>query len=132
MISQLERSRRVETGARMARHPQGWTPARRARQSALIRGWQPWRRSTGPRTQAGKARTAQNARRHGFSSHETLLKLRRVRHALHLVDRNLAFLRLLCLLKRARHRAVLKVLQTRRDARAEARHNPRVLPEPSP
>jgi hypothetical protein len=38
----------------------GWTPERRARQAALIRTWQPWARSTGPRTDEGKARTARN------------------------------------------------------------------------
>jgi len=39
----------------------GWTPERRAKQSAAIRQWRPWERSTGPRTAAGKARVAQNA-----------------------------------------------------------------------
>ena len=38
----------------------GWTPERRARQAALIRTWQPWEQSTGPRTTEGKARTARN------------------------------------------------------------------------
>lgn len=38
----------------------GWTPERRARQAALIRTWKPWLQSTGPRTEEGKARTAQN------------------------------------------------------------------------
>ena len=38
----------------------GWTPERRARQSALIRTWKPWVRSTGPRTAEGKARAARN------------------------------------------------------------------------
>lgn len=39
----------------------GWTPERRAKQSAAIRQWQPWERSTGPRTAAGKARVSRNA-----------------------------------------------------------------------
>ena len=39
----------------------GWTPERRARQAALIRTWRPWEKSTGPRTDEGKARVAQNA-----------------------------------------------------------------------
>lgn len=34
----------------------GWTPERRARQAEAIRRWQPWARSTGPRTAEGKAR----------------------------------------------------------------------------
>ena len=41
----------------------GWTPERRARQAELIRTWQPWKRSTGPRTPEGKARTSANAYR---------------------------------------------------------------------
>ena len=39
----------------------GWTPERRARQAAAIRRWRPWEDSTGPRTAAGKARSARNA-----------------------------------------------------------------------
>lgn len=38
----------------------GWTPERKARQAELIRNWRPWEQSTGPRTVAGKARTARN------------------------------------------------------------------------
>lgn len=38
----------------------GWTPERRARQAEAIRSWQPWNRSTGPRTDAGKATASQN------------------------------------------------------------------------
>ena len=39
----------------------GWTDERRQRQAALIRTWQPWRQSTGPRTTAGKGRASRNA-----------------------------------------------------------------------
>ena len=39
----------------------GWTPERRQRQAEAIRQWQPWARSTGPRTEAGKAKTCRNA-----------------------------------------------------------------------
>jgi hypothetical protein len=39
----------------------GWTTERRAKQSAAIRQWRAWERSTGPRTAAGKARVARNA-----------------------------------------------------------------------
>jgi len=39
----------------------GWTPARRARQAELIRTWQPWAKSTGPRTLDGKAAASRNA-----------------------------------------------------------------------
>ena len=43
----------------------GWTPERRARQAALIRTWRPWEKSTGPKTDEGKARAAQNAYKGG-------------------------------------------------------------------
>jgi len=39
----------------------GWTAERRARQSAAIRTWRPWERSTGPRSVAGKSRVSLNA-----------------------------------------------------------------------
>ena len=42
-----------------------WTPERRARQAALIRTWRPWEKSTGPRTDGGKARTARNGDKGG-------------------------------------------------------------------
>jgi hypothetical protein len=38
----------------------GWTPERRAQQSAVIHRWRPWEQSTGPRSDEGKARTARN------------------------------------------------------------------------
>ena len=37
------------------------TPEHRARQAALIRAWQPWEHSTGPKSPAGKAAAAANA-----------------------------------------------------------------------
>lgn len=40
-----------------ARH---WTDEQRARQSATIRQWQPWAKSTGARTPEGKAVSSQN------------------------------------------------------------------------
>jgi hypothetical protein len=43
----------------------GWTQARRARQSKAIQRWKPWERSTGPRTAAGKARVSRNAYKGG-------------------------------------------------------------------
>ena len=44
----------------------GWTPERRARQSALIRNWKPWERSTGARTLEGKAKASRNAYKGGW------------------------------------------------------------------
>ena len=38
-----------------------WTPERRKRQAALIHRWQPWKQSTGARTDAGKAISSKNA-----------------------------------------------------------------------
>jgi hypothetical protein len=43
----------------------GWTEERRARQSAAIRNWKPWERSTGPRSHQGKARVSRNADKGG-------------------------------------------------------------------
>lgn len=43
------------------RHPWGWSPERRARQSAAIHSWMPWRASTGPTSVAGKAIASKNA-----------------------------------------------------------------------
>ena len=39
----------------------GWTPERRARQAELIRQWQPWKQSSGPKSPEGKAVAARNA-----------------------------------------------------------------------
>ncbi|MCP6373735.1 hypothetical protein NL455_28015, partial [Klebsiella pneumoniae] len=44
----------------------GWDDARRARQAAAIRRWQPWTRSTGPKTAAGKEACRLNAQKHGM------------------------------------------------------------------
>jgi len=38
-----------------------WTDEQRARQAALIHGWQPWKHSTGARTPEGKAVASRNA-----------------------------------------------------------------------
>ena len=43
-----------------------WTPEARLRQAEAIRDWLPWRKSTGPRTAEGKARSAQNAWKGGL------------------------------------------------------------------
>ena len=71
----------------------GWTPERRAQQAERIRLWQPWRRSTGPRTERGKARVAINPLKHGGRSRAHILEMRRVRHALRLAAYNVARLR---------------------------------------
>jgi hypothetical protein len=60
----------------------GWTPERRARQSALLRRTRPWLRSTGPRTAAGKARSAQNALKHGHCTAAANAEISAIRTAL--------------------------------------------------
>ena len=50
----------------MTLRPNAWTEDRRAKQSAAIHSWQPWKRSTGPRTESGKARGARNAWKGGY------------------------------------------------------------------
>ena len=39
----------------------GWTLERRERQAELIRQWQPWKQSTGPKTPEGKATASRNS-----------------------------------------------------------------------
>ncbi|GIZ54055.1 hypothetical protein NCCP691_40690 [Noviherbaspirillum aridicola] len=48
----------------------GWTPERRAKQAAAIRNWRPWEQSSGPKSDAGKERSAKNAYKHGGRSAE--------------------------------------------------------------
>lgn len=60
----------------MARH---WTPEERQRQAQLIRQWQPWSKSTGPRTNEGKAASSKNAFVHGGRSAEWLESMKSVR-----------------------------------------------------
>ena len=47
----------------MATH---WSAERRARQAELIRAWQPWAKSTGPKSPAGKKRVGHNAFKGGY------------------------------------------------------------------
>lgn len=44
----------------------GWTPERRARQAELVRQWQPWKNSTGPTSEEGKAVASRNAYKGGL------------------------------------------------------------------
>lgn len=50
------------------RSSSGWTDERRAKHSAAIRTWSPWKNSTGPRTEGGKLISRCNALKHGASS----------------------------------------------------------------
>lgn len=62
----------------------GWTPARRARQAALIHRWKPWKRATGPKTPEGRARVSQNAFKGGWRG-----KMRDLRRSLREQDQAL-------------------------------------------
>lgn len=56
-----------------------WDEAARKRQAELIRHWQPWEQSTGPKTERGKAIASQNARRTALSDKELVGGLRKMR-----------------------------------------------------
>ena len=49
-----------------------WTPEQKAKQSALIRSWKPWERSTGPQTAEGKATASQNRQKSLDQAHQEL------------------------------------------------------------
>ena len=48
----------------------GWTLERKKRQAEMIKSWQPWKQSTGARTEAGKEISKMNALKHGCFSVE--------------------------------------------------------------
>lgn len=52
-----------------------WTPEERLRQAALIKTWQPWKHSTGAKTAEGKARSSQNAYKHGLGRLQKEMRL---------------------------------------------------------
>ena len=82
MTNHLRKTIATPTCGRISHRPKGWTPERRAAQAALIRRWQPWRSSTGPKTEIGKARCAMNALKHGKRSLATIREFQRIRRVL--------------------------------------------------
>ena len=64
----LEKKRKIRYKNGMRSN--GWSLARRKKQSKAIRDWKPWLKATGPRTVEGKARSAKNAWKHGFRSRQ--------------------------------------------------------------
>ena len=52
------------------------TPEHRHLRAQLIRNWKPWLQSSGPRTKAGKAKSARNSWKHGNRSRVVLTELR--------------------------------------------------------
>ncbi len=56
-----------------------WTQSQKAKQRLLIQQWQPWKQSTGAKTQEGKARVSQNALKHGEYSAAALQSHRELR-----------------------------------------------------
>jgi hypothetical protein len=109
MIKALDRPAGAAKTGRMAprrrkglsrRAKAGWSCERRARHAALIRRSEPWRRSSGPRTEAGKARSSANALKHGYRSRahiemkrQAAEMTRQARHILRVSARNLAIVR---------------------------------------
>ncbi len=54
----------------------GWTLERRAKHAELIREWQPWNQSTGPKSVEGKERVSGNAYKGGHRAQlRELIKL---------------------------------------------------------
>ena len=60
----------------------GWTLERRQRQAELIQQWQPWKQSTGARTEEGKEVSKMNALKHGGYSSTAIAELSELRNLL--------------------------------------------------
>lgn len=86
---------------RKPRASSGWSPERRSAHTEAMRRWKPWEKSTGPTSAAGKARSSQNAFKHGsYSALERELS-RLLRENNRVLRRVNAFIRLEKSLKKA-------------------------------
>lgn len=63
-----------------------WTEAAKAAQREAIKRWQPWAKSTGPKTAEGRRRASLNARKVG---HQSIKSIRTLRAALQAQSRGL-------------------------------------------
>lgn len=63
--------------------PRIWTEEQRKAAAERIRQHQPWKHSTGPKSEAGKMRSSMNAIRHGERSYVADIKMARVALDLH-------------------------------------------------
>jgi len=84
MTKHLKKSLRTAARGLPKHDPKGlWSAERRARQAEVIRASQPWKKSTGPQTSSGKARSAANALKHGFRSRAFIERVRQERQLIH-------------------------------------------------
>ncbi len=65
-------------GAKMGYKTTGWPPKRRAAQAERMKAQQPWLKTKGPKTAAGKVKSSQNAFKSGLHSRD----IRALRRAL--------------------------------------------------
>ena len=56
-----------------------WTLEERARQAELIQRWQPWKQSTGARTEEGRNVSKLNALKHGSYAADTKAELKTIK-----------------------------------------------------
>jgi hypothetical protein len=66
-----------------------WTEEQRQRQSQLIQKWKPWKSSTGAKTTEGKARSSQNALKHGFRSESAIANQKEVNQSFRQLEQTL-------------------------------------------
>jgi hypothetical protein len=121
MSKHLAIAMRTRAPVRAAGRGKGWPPERRVRQAARARLMQPWRHSTGPRTEAGKARVAMNALRHGERRRAWLEKAQRIRRAIRLCANTVLLVRMLV---RERDRPAPPALRMPVDQRAQPSNPP--------